>query len=56
MQDYARAQVDLQNYLVKAPTGQWGAQARQLLTQVTNTLESPSTTVPATTTTRPKKK
>jgi len=53
--DYARAQVDLQNYLLKAPTGQWVAQARQLLAQVTKELESPSTTVPATTT-RPKKK
>ncbi len=49
------AQVDLQNYLVKAPTGQWAAQARQLLAQVTTELESPSTTVPPTTT-RPKKK
>jgi cytochrome c-type biogenesis protein CcmH/NrfG len=53
--DYARSQVDLQNYLVKAPTGQWAAQARQLLAQVTAKLETPSTTVPATTT-RPKKK
>ena len=55
LQDYPRAQVDLQNYLIKAPTGQWASQARQLLTQVTNQLESPSTTVPATTT-QPKKK
>ena len=55
LRDYARAQVDLQNYLVKAPTGQWATQARQLLTQVTNALETPSTTVPATTT-QPKKK
>ncbi len=55
MQDYARAQVDLQNYLVKAPSGQWAAQARQLLAQVTNQLESPSTTVPPTTTKPPKK-
>lgn len=55
LQDFARAQVDLQNYLVKAPTGQWAAQARQLLAQVTTELESPSTTVPPTTT-RPKKK
>lgn len=55
LQDFTRAQVDLQNYLVKAPTGQWAAQARQLLAQVTTELESPSTTVPPTTT-RPKKK
>lgn len=55
LQDDARSQVDLQNYLIKAPTGQWATQARQLLTQVTNQLESPSTTVPATTT-QPKKK
>ena len=53
--DFARSQIDLQNYLVKAPTGQWAAQARQLLAQVTTALESPSTTVPPTTT-QPKKK
>jgi len=47
--DNARSQVDLQNYLVKAPTGVWAAQARQLLTQVTTALESPSTTLPPTT-------
>jgi cytochrome c-type biogenesis protein CcmH/NrfG len=53
--DYARSQVDLQNYLLKAPTGQWADQARQLLAQVTAKLETPSTTVPPTTT-RPSKK
>jgi tetratricopeptide (TPR) repeat protein len=53
--DYARSQVDLQNYLVKAPTGQWVTQARQLLGQVTAKLETPSTTVPPTTA-QPKKK
>jgi cytochrome c-type biogenesis protein CcmH/NrfG len=56
LRDYARSQVDLQNYLVKAPTGQWADQARQLLSQVTTALESPSTTVPPTTTTTPKSK
>jgi tetratricopeptide (TPR) repeat protein len=54
LRDYARAQVDLQNYLLKAPDGQWAALARQLLSQVTTALESPSTTVPPTTTTRKK--
>lgn len=53
--EYARSQIDLQNYLVKAPTGVWAAQARQLLSQVTTALETPSTTVPPTTTT-PRKK
>ena len=52
--DFARSQNDLQHYLVLAPTGQWSAQARQLLAQVTAALESPSTTVPPTTS-RPKK-
>jgi cytochrome c-type biogenesis protein CcmH/NrfG len=55
LKDYPRAQVDLQNYLVKAPAGAWVTQARQLLAQVTTALESPSTTVPPSTT-RPKKK
>jgi len=54
LRDYARAQVDLQNYLVKAPDGTWAALARQLLAQVTKALESPSTTVPPTSTTRKK--
>ncbi|HEY3671019.1 MAG TPA: tetratricopeptide repeat protein [Acidimicrobiia bacterium] len=52
LHDDARAQVDLQNYLLKAPTGTWAALARQLLAQVTTALESPSTTVPPTSTTR----
>jgi len=52
---YERSQIDLQNYLVKAPSGQWADQARQLLSQVTTALETPSTTVPPTTTT-PRKK
>jgi cytochrome c-type biogenesis protein CcmH/NrfG len=54
--ELARSQVDLQNYLVKAPTGQWAAQARDLLTKVSTALETPSTTVPPTTTTTPKSK
>jgi cytochrome c-type biogenesis protein CcmH/NrfG len=53
--ELARAQVDLQNYLVKAPAGEWAAKARDLLTQVSTALETPSTTVPPTTTT-PRKK
>ena len=53
--DFARSQNDLQHALVLAPTGEWSAQARQLLAQVTAALESPSTTVPPTTS-RPKKK
>jgi tetratricopeptide (TPR) repeat protein len=53
--DPARSQVDLQNYLLKAPSGVWAPQARQLLAQITATLEAPSTTVPPTTT-RPKQK
>ena len=54
LRDYARAQIDLQNYLVKAPDGTWAALARQLLAQVTTALESPSTTVPPTSTTTKK--
>ncbi len=54
LRDFAKAQVDLQNYLVKAPTGTWAALARQLLAQVTTALESPSTTVPPTSTTTKK--
>jgi cytochrome c-type biogenesis protein CcmH/NrfG len=53
LRDYARAQVDLQNYLLKAPDGTWAALARQLLGQVTTALETPSTTVPPTSTTKP---
>jgi tetratricopeptide (TPR) repeat protein len=53
--DYARAQTDLQTYLVKAPSGTWADQARTLLGRVTTALETPSTTVPPTSTTRKKK-
>jgi tetratricopeptide (TPR) repeat protein len=52
LQNYRSAQSDLQQYLVKAPDGTWADMARTLLAQVTTALESPSTTVPATTTTR----
>ncbi len=52
---YSGSQTDLQTYLLKTPNGQWATQARQLLAQVTTALESPSTTVPPTTT-RPRKK
>jgi len=48
--ELARSQVDLQNYLVKAPAGEWASQARDLLTKVSTALEAPSTTVPPTTT------
>jgi tetratricopeptide (TPR) repeat protein len=50
LRDFARSQVDLQNYLVRAPNGQWSNPARTLLAQVTAQL-TPSTTVvpPATT-------
>ena len=50
--DFARAQTDLQTYLLKAPTGTWADPARTLLGQVTTALETPSTTVPPTSTTR----
>ncbi|MFI5053171.1 MAG: tetratricopeptide repeat protein [Acidimicrobiia bacterium] len=53
--DNLRSQIDLQNYLVRAPTGQWADQARKLLAQVTAAIDSPSTTVP-TSTTKPKRK
>jgi len=53
--DPARSQVDLQNYLLRAPNGVWAPQARQLLAQVTAALQAPSTTVPPTTT-APKRK
>jgi cytochrome c-type biogenesis protein CcmH/NrfG len=52
LQQLSAAQADLQLYIVKAPTGRWSDQAHQLLAQVTNVLESPSTTVPPTSTTR----
>jgi tetratricopeptide (TPR) repeat protein len=51
---YAGSQADLQTYILKTPDGQWAAQARDLLARVTTALESPSTTVPPTTT-QPKK-
>jgi tetratricopeptide (TPR) repeat protein len=50
--NYRAAQSDLQQYLVKAPAGTWAETARTLLAQVTAALESPSTTVPPTSTTR----
>jgi tetratricopeptide (TPR) repeat protein len=50
LRDFARAQTDLQQYLLKAPDGTWATQARTLLGQVTTALESPSTTVPPTST------
>ena len=52
LRDYARAQVDLQSYLRRAPDGTWAERARALLAQVTTALETPSTTVPPTSTTR----
>jgi tetratricopeptide (TPR) repeat protein len=53
--ELARSQIDLQQYLVKAPAGPWAANARDLLTRVSTALETPSTTVPPTTT-KPRKK
>jgi tetratricopeptide (TPR) repeat protein len=55
LRDYARAQVDLQTYVRNAPDGTWAELARTLLAQVTKALETPSTTVPPTSTTRKKK-
>jgi len=49
--DDARAQIDLQNYLFRQPDGQWKDPATQLLAQVTKALNTPSTTVPPTSTT-----
>jgi cytochrome c-type biogenesis protein CcmH/NrfG len=54
LRDFARSQIDLQNYIVKAPNGQWATQARTLLTQVTNALTAPSTTVGPPSTTKKK--
>lgn len=55
LQDFARAQVDLQNYLVKDPAGRWADKARSLLDAATKAMESPATTtVPPTTTTKKK--
>ena len=42
-----RAQADLQTYLVKAPSGPYAADARDLLARITKALESTSTTVPS---------
>ena len=52
LRDYARAQVDLQSYLRRAPDGTWAEKLAALLAQVTTALETPSTTVPPTSTTR----
>lgn len=51
LHQYAGSQVDLQTYIVKAPDGKWTNQAHTLLAQVTTALETPSTTVPPTSTT-----
>jgi uncharacterized protein (TIGR02996 family) len=45
-QDYRAAQGDLQRYLLAEPDGTYAEDARTLLAQVTDALESPSTTVP----------
>jgi tetratricopeptide (TPR) repeat protein len=55
LQDYARAQIDLQNYLVKDTAGRWAAKARSLLDAATKQLESPTTTTVSPTTTTKKK-
>ena len=44
--DFTAAQADLQRYLVAAPDGTFADQARQLLADVTNALESPASTSP----------
>ena len=44
LQDYARSQIDLQNYLLRAPDGGWAARAKSLLADATKKLESPTTT------------
>jgi tetratricopeptide (TPR) repeat protein len=57
LQDFARAQIDLQNYLVKDPAGRWADKARSLLESATKQVESPSTTsLPPTSTTKSAKK
>jgi cytochrome c-type biogenesis protein CcmH/NrfG len=53
LQELSAAQADLQLYIVKAPDGEWSDQAHQLLAQVTDVLQHPSTTVPPTSTTKP---
>jgi len=56
LRDFARAQIDLQNYLVLDPAGKWQDKAHSLLADATKQLESPSTTtVPPTSSTKPKK-
>lgn len=44
--DFARAQGDLQRYLILAPEGQFAGQARELLAQVTSALEGAASTSP----------
>ncbi len=44
LQDFARAQVDLQNYLLKDPTGTWAERAKSLLADATKQVESTTTT------------
>jgi tetratricopeptide (TPR) repeat protein len=56
LQDFARAQIDLQNYLLLDPAGKWQDKAHSLLADATKQLASPSTTtVPPTSTTSTKK-
>jgi cytochrome c-type biogenesis protein CcmH/NrfG len=55
IKQYSASQADLQLYIVKAADGTWTNQAHSLLAQVTTALETPSTTVPPTSTTRKKK-
>ena len=55
LQDFARAQIDLQNYLLLDPAGKWQDKAHSLLADATKQLASPSTTtVPPTSTTKKK--
>jgi tetratricopeptide (TPR) repeat protein len=44
LQDFARAQIDLQNYLLRAPNGGWAARAKSLLADATKQVESTTTT------------
>jgi cytochrome c-type biogenesis protein CcmH/NrfG len=44
--DFAGSQADLQRYLLAEPNGMFADQARQLLADVTNALESPTTSRP----------
>jgi tetratricopeptide (TPR) repeat protein len=52
---FAVAQNDLQRYLILAPQGQFGAQARQLLAQVTGILDGTPPSTATTPTTRAKR-